>query len=760
MPSVTERSIDIARSVRWPLALYLDDTPAQGRQGARLLQGARGAAVRPVHGRHGRRGDQGRAARAWRRHALVAAFPPGRRHGVPRCQPRQAQHRARSQVAQGPRSVRAAAQVVRRGARDCRARRRGAPGHRLRLGARHQSGDRLLQDLGRRFDRPDARGQGLRRDPAGLQRHAVDHRRARRQRGAQPVLAGRPGDRPACADRHPRGGVRTLAIRQGNAHRSVVLGRWGCVPGLFPPALLAARHRARESGLGARVALSLRVLRNQGPAADPRRGQRRPVARVLPHREARAARHRCAIRHQCRARAAARTDREAGERGPAHAYARGMDPRSRAGRHSVLAGPYARRAVRAPAHQRRGHGLRISGGRGDAAQGRRATAQVRWRAHHGAAPAAEARRAHARSAEGSGLQRSRDSRLRRDWGGALMNFAMTEEQQEIERAVESICRRFNDEYWRKKDADGGFPHDFHKALAEAGGLGVAMPTEVGGAGLGLTEAAIPMRPISESGAGLSGASAAHMNIFGLHPVGGNGSQGHEKRMWKGEGASKMVVLARTWPIEEGKASRKGLSLFYCDLDRKAVEVREIAKMGRKAVDSNQLFIDDLRIPVEDRLGEEGSGFDYILHGMNPERILIAAEAIGLGRVALKRAARYANERIVVYRPIVQNQGIQHPLAERWMELEAANLMMHKAAWLYDQGKPCGAEANSAKFLYSEAGFRACETAVLTHGGMGYSKEFDVERYLREVMLTRIAPISSQLILCFIAEKVLGLPKSY
>jgi acyl-CoA dehydrogenase len=222
----------------------------------------------------------------------------------------------------------------------------------------------------------------------------------------------------------------------------------------------------------------------------------------------------------------------------------------------------------------------------------------------------------------------------------------------------------------------------------------------------------------------------------------------------------MLLLARTSPIEEGKASRKGLSLFYCDLDRKAVEVREIAKMGRKAVDSNQLFIDDLRIPVEDRLGEEGSGFDYILHGMNPERILIAAEAIGLGRVALKRAARYANERIVFDRPIGQNQGIQHPLAERWMELEAANLMMHKAAWLYDEGKPCGAEANSAKFLCSEAGFRACETALLTHGGMGYSKEFDVERYLREVMLTRIAPISSQLILCFIAEKVLGLPKSY
>jgi acyl-CoA dehydrogenase len=388
-----------------------------------------------------------------------------------------------------------------------------------------------------------------------------------------------------------------------------------------------------------------------------------------------------------------------------------------------------------------------------------------------------------------------------------MNFSTSEEQQEIERAVESICRRFGDEYWRKKDAEGGFPHDFHKAFAEAGWLGVAMPTEFGGAGLGISEAAIVMRAISESGAGLSGASAVHMNIFGLHPVVVSGSAeqkarwlppliaGKEKacfavtepdtglntlklktqavrrgdhylvkgqKIWisTAQVANKMLLLARTSPSEEGRASRKGLSLFYCDLDRKAVEVREIAKMGRKAVDSNQLFIDDLRIPIEDRIGEEGSGFDYILHGMNPERILIAAEAIGLGRVALKRAARYANERIVFDRPIGQNQGIQHPLAQCWMELEAANLMMHKAAWLYDQAKPCGAEANSAKFLCAEAGFRACETAVLTHGGMGYSKEFDVERYLREVMLTRIAPISPQLILCFIAEKVLGLPKSY
>jgi len=388
-----------------------------------------------------------------------------------------------------------------------------------------------------------------------------------------------------------------------------------------------------------------------------------------------------------------------------------------------------------------------------------------------------------------------------------MNFAMTEEQQEIERAVESICRRFGDEYWRKKDAEGGFPHDFHKALAEAGWLGVAMPTEYGGAGLGISEAAILMRTISESGAGLSGASAVHMNIFGLHPVVVNGSEEQKKRwlppliagrdkacfavtepntglntlklktqavrkgdhyivkgqkIWisTAQVANKMLLLARTSPIEEGRASRKGLSLFYCDLDRKAVEVREIAKMGRKAVDSNQLFIDDLRIPVEDRLGEEGSGFDYILHGMNPERILIAAEAIGLGRVALKRAARYANERIVFDRPIGQNQAIQHPLAANWMALEAAGLMVYKAAWLYDSGLACGAEANAGKYLAGEACFDACQQAVMTHGGYGYAAEYHVERYLRESLLGRIAPITPQLILCYIAERVLGLPKSY
>ena len=388
-----------------------------------------------------------------------------------------------------------------------------------------------------------------------------------------------------------------------------------------------------------------------------------------------------------------------------------------------------------------------------------------------------------------------------------MDFSFTEEQQAIRAAIEKVCSDFGDDYWLKKDREGGFPHDFHAALAGAGWLGIAMPTAAGGAGLGITEAAIMMQTVAESGGGIAAASTVHMNIFGLHPVVVFGTEEQQQRwlpplisgehkacfgvtepntglntlklktkavrqgdhyvvngqkIWisTAQVADKILLLARTTPIEEVTHPRGGLSLFYTDLDRSKIEVREIEKLGRKAVDSNQLFIDDLRIPMSDRIGEEGKGFDYILHGLNPERILLAAEAIGLGRVALKRAANYANERIVFDRPIGMNQGIQHPLAERWMELEAANLMMLRAAWLYDQGLPCGAEANAAKYLGAEAGFRACETAVLTHGGMGYAKEFHVERYFRESMLPRIAPVSPQLIFCFIAEKVLGLPKSY
>jgi acyl-CoA dehydrogenase len=387
-----------------------------------------------------------------------------------------------------------------------------------------------------------------------------------------------------------------------------------------------------------------------------------------------------------------------------------------------------------------------------------------------------------------------------------MNFSYTDDQLEIQRAIEALCKPFDADYWRRKDDEGTFPEDFHAAMAGAGWLGIAMPTEYGGAGLGITEAAIMMRTVSESGAGMSGSSAIHMNIFGLHPVVVTGSAEQKQRflppliagrdktcfgvtepntglntlklktkavrkgdhylvngqkIWisTAQVANKILLLTRTAEPDPAAPS-KGLTLFYTDLDRSKIEVREIAKHGRAAVDSNQLFIDGLEVPIENRIGEEGRGFEYILHGLNPERVLLAAEAVGLGRIALKRAAQYAKDRVVFDRPIGKNQGVQHPLAERWMELEAADLMMLRAAWLYDQGKPCGAEANAAKYMAAEAGYRACETSVLTHGGMGYSKEFHVERYLREAMLPRIAPISQQMVLNFIAEKALGLPKSY
>jgi acyl-CoA dehydrogenase len=386
-----------------------------------------------------------------------------------------------------------------------------------------------------------------------------------------------------------------------------------------------------------------------------------------------------------------------------------------------------------------------------------------------------------------------------------MDFSFTPEQLAIRASVAKLCERFDATYWLERDRDGGFPDDFHRAIADAGWLGIAMPAEYGGAGLGITEAALMMQTISESGAGFSGASAVHMNIFGLNPVVVFGST-EQKQRWlppliRGEHkacfavtepdaglntaklktsarrdgdhyvlrgqkiwistaqvAAKMLILARTAPAAAKPTD--GLSLFYTDLDRRYVEVREIEKMGRKAVDSNLLFIEELPVPVADLVGADGKGFDYILHGLNPERILIAAEAIGLGRAALERAVAYASERIVFDRPIGQNQAIQHPLARCWMELEAAQLMVFKAASLYDKGRPCGAEANAAKFLAAEACFRACETAMLTHGGMGYAKEYHIERYFREAMIPRLAPVSPQLILCFIAEKVLGLPKSY
>ncbi len=389
----------------------------------------------------------------------------------------------------------------------------------------------------------------------------------------------------------------------------------------------------------------------------------------------------------------------------------------------------------------------------------------------------------------------------------MSGFWFTEEQQAIRDGVLKLCERFDANYWRRTDETGDFPEAFVAAMAGAGWLGAAMPAELGGSGLGLTEAAIAMQAVAESGAGFSGASALHLNIFGPMPLAKFGTEEQKQRliprlisgedrmcfgvtepdagldttslttravrtndgyvisgrkMWTtmAQRATKMLIVARTTPKAEVAKPTDGISLFYVDFDRDRIQARPIPKMGRKAIESNAVFIDDLHVPADALVGEEGRGFYYLLEGLNPERVLIGAEAVGLGRAALKRAAAYAKDRVVFGRPIGQNQGIAHPLAKCWAELEAANLMVFKAAALYDAGRDCGAEANAAKYLGGEAGFNACETAVLTHGGMGYAKEYDVERYFRESMIARIAPVSREMIFNYISERVLGLPKSY
>lgn len=388
-----------------------------------------------------------------------------------------------------------------------------------------------------------------------------------------------------------------------------------------------------------------------------------------------------------------------------------------------------------------------------------------------------------------------------------MNFDLTPDQQNIRQAILKHCSRFTDTYWLEHDRDGVFPQDFFQSLVDAGWLGIAMPSEHGGTGLGITEAAVMMQAIAESGAGMSGASAVHIPVFSVQPVVLFGTDAQKSRIlpnvvsgkdrvcfavtepnaglntteittraerrsggyvvngdkiWisTAQVSNKMLLLARTTPLDKVKRKTEGLSLFYTDLDRAKIEVRLIHKMGRHAVDSNMLFIHDLFVPEEDRIGAEGEGFRILLHGLNPERVLVAAEAVGIGRAALQRAARYARERVVFNRPIGMNQGIQHPLAKCWAQLEAANLMVMKAATQFDRKQECGIEANAAKYLAGEFAFEACHTAMLTLGGMGYAQEYHVERLLREVLIPRTAPVSPHMILSFLAEKVFELPKSY
>ncbi|MDP6344903.1 MAG: acyl-CoA dehydrogenase family protein [Alphaproteobacteria bacterium] len=388
-----------------------------------------------------------------------------------------------------------------------------------------------------------------------------------------------------------------------------------------------------------------------------------------------------------------------------------------------------------------------------------------------------------------------------------MDLSFTDDQLAVRDTIAKICEKYDDEYWLSRDRDGEFPEDFVKDLADGGWLGIAMPTEYGGSGLGITEAALMMQTIAQSGAGFSGCSSMHINIFGPHPIVVHGTDEQKQRMLppliKGEDrtcfgvtepnagldttrietkaelqgdhyivngrkmwtstaqtATKIMLLARTTPRDEAAKPTEGITLFYTDFDRDYCEARVIEKMGRKAVDSNATFYDNLPVPVENRIGEEGRGFYYILDGINPERILVAAEAVGLGRAALRKAVAYAGERVVFDRPIGKNQAIQHPLADAWAHLEAADAMVWRAASLYDAGQPCGAEANAAKYLAAEAGYTACERAVMTHGGMGYAKEFHVERYLRESFIARIAPVSREMILNYISQHVLELPRSY
>ena len=389
-----------------------------------------------------------------------------------------------------------------------------------------------------------------------------------------------------------------------------------------------------------------------------------------------------------------------------------------------------------------------------------------------------------------------------------MDFALTDAQTEIRREVAALARGFGWEYWREKDRKAEYPIEFVRAFADAGWLGLAIPETYGGAGLGVIEAVLMLEAICASGAGLSGASPVHFAVFPPMPIIRHGSEGLRRRIlpeiaagrlslafgvtepnagtdtsrietlarrdgtgWIVSGrkvwtsnarhSAKMLLLARTTPYEAaGPRKLDGLTLFVADLDPGAVEIREIEKLGRAAVDSNEIIIDGLKVADEDVVGQVGRGFHHLLDSLNPERILVAGEAVGIGRVALERAAAYARERIVFGRPIGQNQAVAHPLALAWARLEGAWQLTLRAAWLFDRGEACGAEANAAKVLAAEAGFEAADAALQTLGGFGYAKEFDVERLWREVRLYKIAPVSQQMALNYLAERVLGLPKSY
>lgn len=388
-----------------------------------------------------------------------------------------------------------------------------------------------------------------------------------------------------------------------------------------------------------------------------------------------------------------------------------------------------------------------------------------------------------------------------------MDFDLTPEQESIRKHARGLAAKFDDAYWRQCDAEHRFPWEFYQAFADAGWLGICIPPEYGGAGLGISEAAILLEEVAASGAAMNGASALHLTVFGLNPVVRHGSEELKRRVlpeaaagrlhvafgitepdvgsdtpsittrairdgdrflirgrkvWTSKAleASKVLLLARTTPLEECERRTDGMTLFLADLDPRYVTIRPIEKLGRNAVDSNEVFYDDLPVDARDVVGEVGRGFYHLLDGLNPERILVAAEALGIGKAALRRATEYAKARRVFGRPIGQNQGIQFPLADSYAKLSTVELMVRKAAWLYDHGRPCAAEANMAKYLASEWAFEAADRALQVHGGFGYAKEFDVERYWREVRVMRIAPVTQEMVLNFLAQHELRLPRSY
>lgn len=388
-----------------------------------------------------------------------------------------------------------------------------------------------------------------------------------------------------------------------------------------------------------------------------------------------------------------------------------------------------------------------------------------------------------------------------------MHFALTDDQEHLRRTVRELAATFTDDYWAACDEQHDFPWEFYNTFAEGGWLGIAIPEQYGGGGLGILEAALLLEEVAASGAGMNGCSTMHLTIFGLNTVVKHGSENlrreilpravdgslhvcfgvtepdagtdttrvstfarshgdgylvNGRKVWitKAGDSQKMVLIARTTPRAEAEKPTQGLSLFLVDIDPRHVQLQPIPKMGRNAVQSYEVVFDDLFVPAAARIGEEGNGFKYLLDGLNPERILLAHEALGIGRAAIRRAVGYANERIVFGRPIGMNQGIAFPLAEAVTRLDAAELMARNAAWRYDQGLPCGREANMAKYLCADAGFKAADQAVQTHGGMGYAREYHVERYFRESRVLRLAPVSQEMVLNYVSQHVLGLPKSY